>query len=55
MVGCIIHKELLLDDRMDSLREFLYRNKDNFDSKRPSAQEVVYQIGDEIFEEIFEN
>lgn len=47
VADCIISKDLLLDDRMDALRDFLHRNKDTFDFNGPDNGIPVYKlIGD---------
>ncbi len=40
----MIFKDLLLDDRMDSLRKFLHRNKDTFDFNGPDNGVPIHKF-----------
>ena len=50
VTGCsyIIPKDVLLDDRMDSLRDFLHRNKDTFDFNGPDNGVPVHKFNKQL-------
>lgn len=48
MVRSIIPKDLLLDDRMDSLCKFLHRTKDTFDFNGPDNGVPVHKFSKQL-------